>query len=54
VPDEDVPEEDYPTRLMHHHNDRLYIAGNGGGFAWDSRNVWADDVSWDITFPLGP
>ncbi|HEY6798837.1 MAG TPA: AbfB domain-containing protein [Kineosporiaceae bacterium] len=39
----------YPTKYLRHYFDMLYIASDGGGFAWDAPAFWADDVSWVVT-----
>jgi len=44
----------FPTRFIRHFNNNVYIASNGGSNAFDSANLWADDVSWVVTGPWAP
>jgi hypothetical protein len=44
----------FPTRFIRHFNNNLYIASNGGSNAFDSTNLWAQDVSWALSSPWTP
>jgi len=44
----------FPTRFIRHFNNTLYIASNGGSNAFDSANLWAQDVSWVVSSPWTP
>jgi len=39
----------YPARYWRHFNGILYIASNGGPFAWDNTVSFNDDVSYVIS-----
>ncbi|MBO3747585.1 AbfB domain-containing protein [Streptosporangiaceae bacterium NEAU-GS5] len=39
----------FPTRYIRHFSNNVYIASNGGSNAFDSANLWSDDVSWAVT-----
>jgi hypothetical protein len=44
----------FPSRYVRHYANNVYIASNGGSNAFDSSNLWADDVSWVPTAPWTP
>jgi hypothetical protein len=44
----------FPSRYIRHYSNNVYIASQGGSNAFDSANLWADDVSWVATAPWTP
>jgi hypothetical protein len=44
----------FPSRYIRHYANNVYIASNGGSNAFDSANLWSDDVSWVAAAPWTP
>ena len=44
----------FPTRLLRHFNNTLYIASNGGSNAFDSATSFAADTTWAVSAPWAP
>jgi hypothetical protein len=44
----------FASRYIRHYANNVYIASNGGSNSFDSANLWADDVSWNVTAPWTP